>query len=348
MFDGDTIEFITRKFYKTDVPSVLKELHEIEETFEKELQKQTVGLFQKRTLSIMKKNYAWSNYLTNPNNYTMFNNGTIHVNLTLPTKLDEHSTIVDKKLFIDQHRVLIRILQWLSPLFVAKFGTGDPFSAYSSQFAKGSQRIAVSRYIGLGTYDSETMPEGKILAIPKSQLPQHSWYHSFYETTAYTDLPNVGLDINFNKHYAHGIEFRIFDAVSFQELETILSYMPVLMDFSLSRPKFTDPRTNIFWNTLAKRCVLEGKETQLTVIDTIYLYFIFGINIPVERPMYVTDILTVLMNHLTEKYGDRFCCKHMLKNTQPIKQEKTASIHISVPQVIQVSKKNSWFSWMCR
>ena len=49
----------------------------------------------------------------------------------------------------------------------------------------------------------------------------------------YKYLDELGLDINFNKHYAHGIEFRILESIPYGQLEDVLKTIVYLADFSL-------------------------------------------------------------------------------------------------------------------
>ena len=39
-------------------------------------------------------------------------------------------------------------------------------------------------------------------------------FNKYYEDNAYTKLNDIGLDINFNKHYNHGIEIRFLDHIN--------------------------------------------------------------------------------------------------------------------------------------
>ena len=66
-------------------------------------------------IDYMTKNHPFASYLTNQNNISMFNNGTIHLNLTLPTELDENAIIKNKELFIKKHMKLIKLIQWMEP-----------------------------------------------------------------------------------------------------------------------------------------------------------------------------------------------------------------------------------------
>ena len=87
---------------------------------------------------------------------------TYHFNLTIPTELNKDGEIKDKIDFIKKHQRAIRLFQWLSPLFMIKFGSSDYLSHNDSSvnLTKASQRCAMSRYIGVGTYENwENCPD---------------------------------------------------------------------------------------------------------------------------------------------------------------------------------------------
>jgi hypothetical protein len=170
LFDGDTIEFVTQKYYKTTVFEVIHELHAVEKEFIRSLNSlPREGLFKLYApFKLAQENYPFASYLTNLKNNAMFNNGTLHINITLPTQLDANAKIKDFEDFKIKHQNYARAIQWISPLIVAKYGAYDPLcesKINGEKYAAGSQRIAVSRYIGLGTYDTDKMEIGKILTL---------------------------------------------------------------------------------------------------------------------------------------------------------------------------------------
>jgi hypothetical protein len=284
-FDGDTVEFITQDFYNATVEQVMGELKAHETKFIDNLnatiesKPATFGLFGSLApYKIQERNFGFAHYLTNLSNVSMFNNGTIHVNITLPTMLDASSQIQNPQLFIEHHRNLACLFQWFLPLFIATYGSGDPFEQIlkspsnpppiakkHSLFAKGSQRLAVSRYIGVGTYDTTNMEKGKILQVSKTDLETPlSWYDNLYSKTMYSPLTDIGLDINFNKHWSHGLEFRIFDAVSYDELQQILYDIVLLADMSLMLPSLSIPQKNTVWQNMITNAIWKGADTNLS------------------------------------------------------------------------------------
>ena len=210
-FDGDTFEIMTQEFYRATVEECIKEYVCARRRFVEEIQYNSGGALL--NTRIMGRNYPFSRYKTNPANIAMFNNGTVHINITLPTRLNEDGRIAAWPRFVDQHRSLARAIQWIEPLWIAVYGAADPLAAskqWGSNFSAGSQRGAVARYIGIGTYDTEEMPRGKILQKDVSS-GMYPWYDTFYgRCGGYKRLDKIGMDINFNKHPNHGLELRFF------------------------------------------------------------------------------------------------------------------------------------------
>jgi hypothetical protein len=264
VWDGDTVEFMTQRFYRATVASVMAELRGAEERFVAELQKlPKQGLltaYGPLRLSAP-ANPGWATYLTNPRAVSMFNNGTIHVNATLPTRLGWNRQPLWSADFVERHRRLARLVQWLEPWWIAAYGSGDPFATVCdlSGYAMGSQRLAVSRYIGVGTFDTTTMPRGKILQIQKSAAGPLPWYDWLHARTNYAPLDVIGLDINFNKHWAHGLELRFFDQLPLADLEVVLRQVVVLMDLAQEGFAVPDPRGDVQWCRAAGEALMEGR-----------------------------------------------------------------------------------------
>lgn len=298
MWDGDTVEFMTQQFYKTTVADVLTELSGIETAFIQALHDlPQEGIFAEYgPFSLSSVNYPWATYLTNINNIAMFNNGTIHVNCTLPTRLDAYCRPLWPADFRLRHQRLARLIQWMEPFWIAVYGAGDPLSAYRSTFAAGSQRLAVSRYIGLGTFDTDTMNKGKINQIPRD-LSANPWYKDFYAKTAYVPNDVIGLDINFNKHWAHGLELRFFDQMSMKNLQTVMGQLVQIMDASISKKtRCPDARKNTQWHTMAVDALCQGRNWKVQPEQMAAIYHAFAIECTVKEPVSVESALEMIMN----------------------------------------------------
>ncbi len=304
VWDGDTVEIMTQQFYKATVSSVMDELRSTTKRLESELKKlprQGILVGYGPLTLAHPRNEPWAVYLTNPKHVAMFNNGTIHINLTLPTRLNWSRTPMFWKSFVNQHQCLARCIQWVEPILIAMYGSGDPLATVSDRFAHGSQRVAVSRYIGLGTFDTETMTPGKLLQIPRVNFPWYDWLRS---RTEYAPLKHVGLDINFNKHGAHGLEIRCFDQMPYDQLETLLRYFILSMDTSLHLQTCTNPVKHPVWISAAGTALLEGKGWMLTVEEQDCFCKQFGIcDWLAKEPISVIDFVPAFMECLGRYRG---------------------------------------------
>jgi hypothetical protein len=303
MWDGDTVEFITQRFYRATVADVMTELRKTEDRFVAELaqlpRKGILAAYAPLRLSAP-ANPGWATYLTHPRGVSMFNNGTIHINVTLPTRLGWDRRPLWPADFVERHRRLARLVQWLEPLWIAAHGSGDPFCGILGEdvsgvcFADGSQRLAVSRYIGVGTFDTTTMPRGKVLQIQRSAAGPLPWYEWLHARTAYAPLDVIGLDINFNKHWSHGLELRFFDQMPLADLEGILQQVVVLMDVALASQEVPDPRTNVQWQRAVGEALLEGVAWRVSPEQMGAICTALGIATEAKEPMSPADALAWL------------------------------------------------------
>jgi hypothetical protein len=299
VYDGDTFEFMNVNFYNVSVEEALEELWETEDRFMWEFNRwimrggtdeDTIGIDWKENplvsgtqhlstygpFCIARRNHAWARHLTNPHHYSMFNNGTVHVNLTLPTRLDASGAIADVEDFRRRHQRAARYFQWFEPLLAVAYGAGDPFANYvnkGSRFSPASQRLGVSRYVGMCNYPTEAMPEGKILTYDVSGGAAYSspgvntwhvfdgepaWYEEFYKRTAYVRLENHGLDINYKKHWNHGLEFRIFDGLRRDQMLEVCRFVWKVCYRSIDLDSVGDCRQTDWFQELVLGCMLEG------------------------------------------------------------------------------------------
>lgn len=274
-FDGDTIEIITQKFYNTQVNCVMEEYKKSKKDFIENLR----SVFSENNIfseygeiGFIKDNHQFAIYLTNFNNIGIFNNGTLHFNITLPTQLREDGIIFDKIRFINIHKNYIKLIQFMEPFFLVKYGNPDQFSTikcdYAKLFSACSQRCAVSRYIGIGTYDTDDMKTGKLLQDDASIFDvvtkDYGWYNQYYRDCAYIKGEKMGYDINFNKHYNHGVEIRFFDHIANDDnIKEVLEDLIYLGDWALQNDILENPIKNEIWNGLVVKCMRQGKNVQL-------------------------------------------------------------------------------------
>jgi hypothetical protein len=164
----------------------------------------------------------------------------------------------------------------------------------------------VSRYIGLGIYDTEKMAPGKILQIARSAAGPLPWYDWLHEHCDYYKLENIGLDLNFNKHGAHGLELRFFDQMPYESLEEVLRGLVLVMDAALHMKNVEKPQGNNDWISAAGQALMLGRGWNVSVEQQRAVYKAFrltDVNSPKE-PVNVVDWLRSLFVAL-EKYKGR-------------------------------------------
>lgn len=320
VFDGDTIEFMTQNFYKTNVQDCVNELINIKKEFILKLRNifENYKIFENYgTINFSNKNHGFAIFLTNLNNLAIFNNMTYHFNFTLPTKLNKDGNIEDMKNFCEIHGKAIKILQFITPLFIAKYGSPDILSNSDySLFSKSSQRCAVSRYIGVGTYNTNNMTKGKLLVtkfqdLDVTKLP-FFWYNQYYKECAYINPNIIGYDFNFNKFLNHGIEFRIFEYFPEEFLEEILKFMIYLFDHTYAVASIKNPIYNKVWNNLVFQIIKNGNQYVLNYKEIEMYECLLDIKIKNNNP---TLCLNEIMSKMEEKYKNcGYYSKFMIKN----------------------------------
>lgn len=337
VFDGDTVEFISQKFYKATINDSIDELIELKKNFNYQLQKtfrENNLFYDYGEISISTNNNPFAIFLTNSKNYNIFNNMTYHLNFTMPTKLDSKSKIENRAKFTKDHSNAIRAIQWIIPLFIAKYGSGDILRHPNKYLTLSSQRCALSRYIGVGTYDTNKMIPGKILQINTDESYIHkyngNWYKKYYEHSGYKALNYIGMDFNFNKHKNHGIECRIFDYFPEVYLEEVMKFIVYLLDFSLDIDVL-EPASNKEWNELVYNIIIHGNQYRITnnILETYSR--LFSINFEDNTIEY---IYYSIFNQLDKKYKNTgLCSQCMIRKTIDNTVETIDNFNISIETI---------------
>jgi len=243
IYDGDTFEFTTYNFYKTNTNRVVEELKSIKQSFLLEMNTILVNTKPNNldisknyvftdTLIYPKFNYGFAKFLTNMNNVAICNNGTYHINITLPTELDNKGNIFNPEKFRKVHENAIKAIQWFEPFLVGLYGSPDILHLLNKDYAGGSLRLMLSRYIGLVIYDTTTMEKGKLLNDFVYKNKNH-YFNTLHENSPYNPPETIGYDFNYNKFIKHGIELRIFDYFPEDYLQDILNFIILLCQFSV-------------------------------------------------------------------------------------------------------------------
>ena len=307
-FDGDTIEFMTQNFYKTNVEETIAELLYHKRTFLKHMNSLKLPGLEK--LVFPKENYGFARFSTNSDNLAIFNNGTYHFNFTLPTMLDRQGNIANMKEFDLRHKKAIHILQFFEPFFIAKLGTPDILSTTTSKrFPRGSQRCAASRYISIGTYNTKKMVRGKLLQEERTNLNMQDshWYNLLYDKIDYVKNEKIGFDINYNKFRNHGIELRFFDWFPEEKLEGVLRFLVHILDHSEKKKHFDNIVGTVEWNSITFKALYEGKDGVLSKEE--YLWLKKYLHLKIKLTDYsIGSIYDALEKYFEKLYGTSGPC----------------------------------------
>jgi hypothetical protein len=240
VFDGDSIEFITQQFYQTTVDACVQELIDLKRDW-----LAAVGPALAASLGPLRfpdHNYGIVAFQsTYQRNMALCNNGTYHVNLTLPTRLED-GVIVDKAQFAADHLKWVEAIQIVEPLLVACYGTPDVLSLAcpfeKEEYSIGSLRVTLSRYVSLQTFPTKAPVNGKLLHC---QVPEGSWYKGLGGSPYHTN-DVIGYDVNFNKFKNHGIELRFFDWFPEEYLADLVFFLILLGEHAVHCAKRMSPR----------------------------------------------------------------------------------------------------------
>ena len=323
IYDGDTFEITTFHFYKTTVPKVVEELSTIKREFVNELNKNLVSKFTifKKKIIYPKYNYGFTRFLSNLDNIAVCNNGTYHINLTLPTNLCSDGAIRDPEKFKNVHANAIRAIQWIEPFLVALYGTPDILHALDPAYVAGSQRLGMSRYIGLGTYASQTMQKGKLLDTFVYMGKENYMTELHSANSPYVPPATIGFDFNYNKFKKHGIELRILDYFPEEHLEHIINLLLLVCEHSLYN-EIPDPRENKVWSHQCMKAIKKGSTMMITPPMYLKLYSVFGYTLITWLPFRLNDrplnVLKTLSGYLYRKYRMWPLCTKMSPNMKPI------------------------------
>jgi hypothetical protein len=342
-FDGDSIEFVTKYFENRTISESCDELKATKKLFLDTINESAVI---KEKLNFPDYNNGLNMFMTNQENLVLFNNGTYHFHITLPT-ITENSRIVDYKDFEEKHSNAIYLLQWFEPFFIATLGSPDIMGVISTKydlnkkFTLGSMRNAMSRYIGVGTYN-KAMPKGKILTykvddfrkLLKFEKEDNIWWRDQIELEMeYELLAEVGLDFNQEKMYQSGFEFRSFDEFPASYLNDVLFAIILICEHALNLPNVTWGHDSVVWNNLVFKSLKYGYLTEINadekkeVIDLLQLIDASQTNYTVlkaefEEILVLDEFFFKIVEVLHDKYKDNNVCLDLMcgqKNNFPPK-----------------------------
>jgi hypothetical protein len=113
------------------------------------------------------------------------------------------------------------------------------------------------------------------------------------------------MDINFNKHYNHGIEIRFLDHLSDdRDIAETFEFLIYLMDFSLESDlilSYENPGASCLWNGLLFNVMKQGSKYVLTEEEAGF----FGDMFSIEKPFLTNglkDVFDGIFSQLIRRY----------------------------------------------
>jgi hypothetical protein len=299
-FDGDTIEFITENFYKSTIASVVSELQRTKDDFLEKFKKFRMATClwpQLGEFYYVREHPGLNSFITQPHKIVPFNNTTYHVHITLPTAISR-GVVVNKKEFVEHHTKCISYIQWIEPFLICVLGSPDIMNGVAeigtseinnSKFAGGSMRCALSRYIGVGTFNTETMESGKILTRGIEELRPSDKNVTWWRDRVVADLgyrfpeTEIGLDFNFNKHYQSGFEFRMLDAFPIEHLEAVLYILTMCCECAIGMStKLPRACNDNDWNSLVYKSLRYGYLAKMTLVEIQQMNQLLGFDVNIS------------------------------------------------------------------
>lgn len=336
-FDGDTIEFITEKFYKTNTQNITDELINTKKWFIDKFNnfKENTDLWNELgKIDYVVKHPGLNIFRSMTNKIVFFNNTTIHIHLTLPTKI-KNGLIVDKTQFNKIHSRAIKLIQWFEPFFICTLGSPDIMQCIFEKnnlndkyFAKGSMRATLSRYIGVGTYDAEEMAEGKIITKTIESLRPNGikWWRDMIKEQTNYNLPekDIGLDFNYAKHYQSGLEFRLLDGIPLNILKDVLDIIILICEHSYSYNSSIDIMKcsdSQIWNNIVYKSMIDGYCAKINLNEATEFLKILGLNMVVSnQEILLEEFYYKVLEYMYGLYKnkDTFVIKYMTKEFDKI------------------------------
>jgi hypothetical protein len=318
IFDGDTIEFVTKYYENRTIQESFNELKASKKIF---LDKLNDAKILPGLLTYPQYNIGINMFMSNQKKLVLFNNGTFHFHITLPT-LAEDSRIVDYAAFDQAHHKAIYLLQWVERLFIATLGSPDIMSVISDKFemeekfAGGSMRNAMSRYTGVGTYH-KSMPKGKVLTFPVDefrkllnfQKEENIWWRDRIESElCYELLSDVGLDFNREKLYQSGYEFRSFDEFPTEYLPEVLHAIVLISEHAQHEEEIEWASNNVIWNNLVFKTLTQGYKTEMTEEEKNEIVRVFKLPASLQNELQevnrLDEFFFQILQHLHEQHND--------------------------------------------
>ena len=110
------------------------------------------------------------------------------------------------------------------------------------------------------------------------------------------------MDINYKKHYLHGIELRIFDWFPETFLEEVCSMLIYAAEASLLHTNVLEPAMSRTWNGIVVKVLRQGKSTVFTNKEIGIMESIFLVGFP-KHCRKLPDVYKRLFRLLKKKFA---------------------------------------------
>ena len=160
------------------------------------------------------------------------------------------------------------------------------------------------------------MQKGKYLTEDIDKIRGHEnsywWYRRYHQKSGYVPLTRIGMDINYRKHYNHGIELRFFDWFPEEKLQELIELLVYVADASLiNRNEPSEPILSETWNDLVIGVLQEGQSVRLTPTMMATYERILGLQL-FGLDMNVRELYTHLVESYKKKFAMGMCARMML------------------------------------
>jgi hypothetical protein len=149
------------------------------------------------------------------------------------------------------------------------------------------------------------MPEGKLLQMDVSAIPAAKesfwWYRRYHEKSGYVPLEKIGLDINYKKHYNHGIEVRFFDWFPEERLLELLEILVYAANHALEKGSIFNCAASESWNDTVMGVFEEGAQYRLTSSALASYEKLFQCEL-VGKSLTIHDMFLIIRKHLRKLY----------------------------------------------
>jgi hypothetical protein len=99
------------------------------------------------------------------------------------------------------------------------------------------------------------------------------------------------MDVNYRKHYLHGIELRLFDWFPEERLQELINLLIRVAEVSLLHGAIPEPATNKWWNEFVVRVLRKGKsmifkEKEIAILEYLFKISVSTIHLDLESIFY--------------------------------------------------------------